>query len=152
MKGELDGANDHGRIWLLKLQPLLPAQCQLDGFDISPALFPPPDKRSSMSFYTHNALAPFPERFLGKYDVVHVRLLVFVLAADQWTVVLQSLAHLLSAYIQLAVHETMRVLILEWQQSREAISCGKTPIIRVRERERLHRAQARGVLKSRWSC
>ena len=89
----------------MKLQPLLPAQCQLDGFDISPALFPPPAKLSSMSFYTHNALAPFPERFVGKYDIVHVRLLVFVLASDQWTVVLQSVAQLLSAYIQLAVQD-----------------------------------------------
>ena len=68
-----------GRIWLIDLSRSLPG-AQLDGFDISSAHFPPQHELpQNVHLHTHDALQPVPERFLGKYDIVHVgRINLFV--------------------------------------------------------------------------
>ncbi|KAF3397570.1 hypothetical protein DPV78_007261, partial [Talaromyces pinophilus] len=67
-------------IWLVNLaQELLPnhvaTRLELDGFDINLAQCPPQESMPScLNFYTWDALNEPESTFIGKYDVVHVRL------------------------------------------------------------------------------
>ncbi|KAF7714786.1 Methyltransferase [Penicillium ucsense] len=82
--------------WLREVAKTLPATCQLDGFDVSDALF---DGRLSqvqnISFHLHNILRPFPENLVGKYDIVNVRLLAVALSSDEWVPAVRNLIALL---------------------------------------------------------
>ncbi|KJZ70451.1 hypothetical protein HIM_10153 [Hirsutella minnesotensis 3608] len=83
-------------VWLEDLAAELPAASQLDGYDFDTSKF-----RSSQKLPTNvklqfgNVLEPFPEAIHGKYDVVHARLLLFALKADQWDIAAANLKTLL---------------------------------------------------------
>ena len=53
---------------------------QLVGFDISSAQFT--EKDPDIDFVVHDILTPFPLEFHGKFDLVHVRLLVCALRQE----------------------------------------------------------------------
>ncbi|RMY72366.1 hypothetical protein D0863_04554 [Hortaea werneckii] len=63
------------------------------GFDISPEQFPPDPDRKGIGFRVLDILKPPPEEEKGKYDVVHVRLLVCGLKATDW---LHAAEHILA--------------------------------------------------------
>lgn len=87
----------HCRIWLYDVAQCLPAGSQLDGFDISSSQFPDPATiPKNMTFREQDLLQPFPEEFLGKYDVVHIRLMCFALNGDEWGQAVKRLVALLS--------------------------------------------------------
>ena len=87
------------RIWLIELSRDLSDTVTLDGFDISPAQYPPRALLPKLiNLHTHTALAPFPQEFLGKYDVVNLRFLITVLDRDRFGTLLGSLTSLLSKY------------------------------------------------------
>lgn len=68
----------------------------LDGFDMDNTKFLDPSSLGkNVSFYVQNVLEPFPQNFLGKYDMVHVRLLMYGLKEGEWAPVLQNLVTLL---------------------------------------------------------
>ncbi|GLI77748.1 hypothetical protein PoHVEF18_006042 [Penicillium ochrochloron] len=98
-------------IWLQELANVLPSSCQLDGFDISDALLP--DKSSlpeNITFYLQNLLQPFPEQFIGKYDVVNVRVMVVALSSNEWEPAVRNLMTLLRPgghlqWVDCAAHE-----------------------------------------------
>ncbi|KAF7712279.1 Uncharacterized protein PECH_008963 [Penicillium ucsense] len=83
-------------IWLRDLSREVPSSCQPHGFDISAAMFPdrqilPPN----VTLFEQDMLQPFPEQFLGHYDVVHVRLMIVALSSDHWAMGVQNLMTLL---------------------------------------------------------
>ncbi|KAI0870890.1 S-adenosyl-L-methionine-dependent methyltransferase [Hypoxylon argillaceum] len=91
--------------FLLRLQPTVP-DAFLEGFDISPALFP---SRSTLpprvSLAVLDLKQPFPENMHGKYDLVHLRILVAAMRPGDW---------------EPAVRNTMRILrpggYLQWEE------------------------------------
>ena len=87
------------RIWLLDVSSKLPASAKLDGFDISPAQYPPrPLWPANVQLYTHNAFMPFPKEFLGKYDLVNLRDLSTVVTSASIKPLIMNLLDLLSEY------------------------------------------------------
>ncbi|THV43789.1 hypothetical protein BGAL_0923g00010 [Botrytis galanthina] len=84
------------RVWLRDLSGILPETCQLHGFDISDIMFP--DRAAipaNITLYEHNLLHAFPGEFIGKYDVVNVRLMIVALSFDQWEPAVRNLITLL---------------------------------------------------------
>ncbi|KAI2790288.1 hypothetical protein POX_d05797 [Penicillium oxalicum] len=82
--------------WLRELAAVVPETCQLDGFDISDDLFYKSlTQRTNLSFHLQNVLQPFPEEFVGKYDVVNVRLLAVALSSNEWPTAVRNVVALL---------------------------------------------------------
>ena len=87
------------RIWLIELSRGLSETVKLDGFDISPAQYPPRALLPNIvNLHTHNAFTSFPQEFLGSYDVVNLRFLITVLERDRFDSLLGNLTALLSKY------------------------------------------------------
>ncbi|KAI0124803.1 S-adenosyl-L-methionine-dependent methyltransferase [Xylariales sp. AK1849] len=83
-------------VWLRGLAEQLPPSSRLDGYDFDISKFPPEKTlphNTRLSF--GNILEPFPSELHGKYDVVHVRLLMFGLKTDQWDFACRNLTTLL---------------------------------------------------------
>ncbi|KAJ5460839.1 Methyltransferase type 12 [Penicillium daleae] len=84
-----------------------PSSLDLHGFDISPAQFPTgheivvPEK-TRIALSVHDALQPYPAEHLGRYDLVHIRLLTAGLKQGDYTVVLKNARDLLkpTGYLQ----------------------------------------------------
>ncbi|KAM0148651.1 hypothetical protein ACHAPG_009887 [Botrytis cinerea] len=99
-------------IWLRDLSEILSQTCQLHGFDISDTTFPSRAAiPANITLYEHNLLDAFPEEFIGKYDVVNVRLMIVALSFNQWEPAVRTLITLLrpGVYLQwadCAGHET----------------------------------------------
>ncbi|KAI1810827.1 hypothetical protein GGS20DRAFT_579569 [Poronia punctata] len=67
-------------IWLREIAKTLPAESELIGVDLDTSKFPPADSLpSNITLRTANMHEPFPEEMLGKFDVVHIRLIIFAL-------------------------------------------------------------------------
>jgi 4-hydroxy-2-oxoheptanedioate aldolase len=88
--------------WLIDLESRLRAQGESNkttfhGFDISDLQFPTlsGDQHSRFNFSVHDVRKPFPEEHIGKYDLVHLRLLVWALPADDVDAVVANLTALL---------------------------------------------------------
>ncbi|KAG0158081.1 hypothetical protein PDIDSM_5594 [Penicillium digitatum] len=98
-------------IWLRELAAVLPGTCQLDGFDLSDVMFPGKNARpENITFHHQNFLEPFPDEYLGAYDVVNVRLMVVALSYDEWEPAVRNLMTLLKPgghfqWIDCAIHE-----------------------------------------------
>jgi SAM-dependent methyltransferase len=72
-------------IWLTDLADSLPPSSRLDGFDFDISKFPPQESlKSNVHLDYLNILEPFPDKLKGTYDLVHVRLVMFGLKADEW--------------------------------------------------------------------
>ncbi|PHH68916.1 hypothetical protein CDD82_188 [Ophiocordyceps australis] len=83
-------------IWLQSIAKDLPSDAQLDGYDISSTVFPKaPWQPANMRLIEANALEPFDDEVLGSYDVVHVRLMAYCLAREQWQLLARNLVPLL---------------------------------------------------------
>lgn len=83
-------------IWLRELAAEFPENSRFDGFDVDESKFLPPQRRPSNVTLSHgDVLKPFPEDLLGTYDLVHVRLLMFALKADEWALAAANLRTLL---------------------------------------------------------
>ncbi|RDW58235.1 hypothetical protein BP6252_13646 [Coleophoma cylindrospora] len=68
---------------------------EYSGFDISASHFPP-TYPSNFHYEIQDILKPFPEALRGKYDLVHVRLLVAALPQGSMKTVVENLTSLLS--------------------------------------------------------
>ncbi|KAI1170960.1 S-adenosyl-L-methionine-dependent methyltransferase [Nemania sp. FL0916] len=90
-------------VWLMDLSSRLPASARLDGLDVSlEATTPTEWLPSNVSFREWDIKQEPPEDLVGQYDIVHVRLLIFVLLDDEIPSVLQRLMKLLKpgGYLQ----------------------------------------------------
>ena len=65
------------------------------GFDISSAKFRISDE-TGVEFVTHDMTTPFPPEYHGKFDVVHLRLLVVAIREDDVSSVVENVMQLLS--------------------------------------------------------
>ncbi|OCL03276.1 hypothetical protein AOQ84DRAFT_326187 [Glonium stellatum] len=82
--------------WLVQLRERLPVSSVLDGFDITNAQFPPQDTLpDTVKLNVHDMREPFPQDFLGSYDIVHVRLIMYALKGDEWAKTVKNLVTLL---------------------------------------------------------
>ena len=82
--------------WLVDLGTQLPPTSTLAGFDISADIFPPADKRpGNLTLEIHNAIEPFPEEYLGTFDVVHARLLTYGVKKGEWQIIARNIFALL---------------------------------------------------------
>ncbi|KAG4437423.1 hypothetical protein IFR05_007105 [Cadophora sp. M221] len=95
-------------VWLQDLSTILSKSLtsanqprQYIGFDISREFFPK-DRPSDFSYVQHNVLRPFPDEHIGKYNLVHVRLLIAALKEDEIPIALENVVELLApgGYIQ----------------------------------------------------
>ncbi|KAJ5619785.1 hypothetical protein N7510_003769 [Penicillium lagena] len=83
------------------LHPIIKQQdhmriADLDGFDLSDAMFPCKNALpENITFHQQNLLEPFPDEYLGKYDVVNVRVMVVALSSDEWEPAVRNLMTLL---------------------------------------------------------
>jgi SAM-dependent methyltransferase len=84
-------------IWSLSLSQNLTAGCRIEASDISLAQAPPePWWPSNVSFRTLDVFEdPLPEEHVGCYDVIHIRLFVFVIASGNPLPLLKNLIRLL---------------------------------------------------------
>ncbi|KAI0419308.1 S-adenosyl-L-methionine-dependent methyltransferase [Xylaria grammica] len=90
-------------IWLTDMSTRLPPTTQLDGLDISLKSTPPGQwLPPNVTFRLWDVKQAVPEDLVEKYDVVHVRLLIFVLRDDEIPVVLQNIMSLIKpgGYLQ----------------------------------------------------
>ncbi|KAI0096805.1 S-adenosyl-L-methionine-dependent methyltransferase [Nemania sp. FL0031] len=88
--------------FLLRLRTSYP-DAILDGSDISTALYPPKESLPrNVTLTVLDAKQPFPEDLHGKYDLVHVRLLVAAMLPEEWDTVVRNLCLLLKpgGYLQ----------------------------------------------------
>lgn len=82
-------------IWLSEVASALP-ESTCHGFDISPKMFPSEDQRpDNMQLHTADIRTPFEERWIGFFDVVHVRLIEAAMKKETWAPVLRNLVTLL---------------------------------------------------------
>lgn len=85
-----------GTAIFLKTIQLQYSDAVLEGFDISSELFPPQETLSSnISLGVLDMKQPFPPEMHGKYDLVHVRMLVTAMLPDEWDPTVRNLATLL---------------------------------------------------------
>ncbi|KAI1018439.1 hypothetical protein LB503_005563 [Fusarium chuoi] len=83
-------------IFLKEIAPKLPAEAQLDGFDIDTRKFyDPASLPENVKLQYGNVLEPFPKEYLGTYDLVHVKLLYAALKKDDWLQAVKNLKTLL---------------------------------------------------------
>jgi hypothetical protein len=87
-----------GRVWLQDVSDSLRGTEEprlFHGFDISDAQFPAVQDQG-FKFTVHDALQPFPPGEHGRYDLVHVRLLIAALKEDEYARAAANLLSLLS--------------------------------------------------------
>ncbi|RYC55499.1 hypothetical protein CHU98_g10712 [Xylaria longipes] len=83
-------------VWLMDLSARLPATVQLEGLDVSlEATTPREWLPSNVSYREWDIKQEPPEDLAGQYDIVHIRLLIFVLLDDEIPAVLPKLLKLL---------------------------------------------------------
>lgn len=99
-------------VWLRDVSETLQHSCPakeprlFHGFDISDAQFPAAWD-DGFKFTVHDVLQPFPPAEHGRYDLVHVRLLIAALKEEQYARAASNLLALLSTPLVLAqIHET----------------------------------------------
>lgn len=84
------------RIWILDVSRQLKS-AHLDGFDISPDQFPQEYcLPASVALQTLDIFSDVPEEFVGKYDIVNVRLFLIVVRNDDPRPILKNLISMLS--------------------------------------------------------
>jgi hypothetical protein len=97
-------ADDGKRIWLVEAAQTLHNRhprrnLSFHGFDISPAQFPFSSlkaPRHNIQLTVHDILQPFPKEHWGRYDLVHVRLLVGAMKEVDYPRAVRNLYDLLS--------------------------------------------------------
>ncbi|MCJ1377998.1 hypothetical protein MMC17_001094 [Xylographa soralifera] len=91
-------------MWPIEVSKTLPPSTQLDGFDISGDRFPPAEwLPTNVRLSTADAFAPVPVHLVGKYDVVHLRMMVIVVKGqDDLETLMKNLVLLLKpgGYLQ----------------------------------------------------
>ncbi|RYC57960.1 hypothetical protein CHU98_g8252 [Xylaria longipes] len=114
--------------FLLCLQPRYP-QASMEGFDLSSALYPSPTTLPpNISLGELDVKQPFPEHMHGKYDLVHIRMLVLAMLPEEWEPVVRNLATLLKpgGYLQWEECEHSNA---EWLKSTPEASIEKSKYI-----------------------
>ncbi|KAI0971599.1 hypothetical protein F4678DRAFT_433473 [Xylaria arbuscula] len=110
----------------------------LDGFDLSPELFPPQGTLSSkISLWVLDIKKPFPEHMHGQFDLVHVRLLVAAMRPEDWEPAVRNFSSILrpGGYLQ---WEECDFLGAEWLPGNPGASVDKMKHLGYTFRAALH--------------
>lgn len=87
-------------IWLKDVSKVLDPEPQspvyYHGFDISSQQFP--KMQENIQFSVHDITKPFPEEHLGRYDLVHVRLLVAAIDESDYKLAVANIDAILSMF------------------------------------------------------
>ena len=84
-------------IWLQELAEQLPPTTKLYGFDNSPEQFPAEDWRPpNMTLEARDCFEPFPQQYIGTFDVVHIRFFRCIVKNNDPEPLLRNLMTLLS--------------------------------------------------------
>lgn len=81
--------------FLLDLAKELPESAELFGFDISNALFPRGELPPNVRLHVCDAKKPFPVEFHGRFDAVHLRLMIPAMDDGDWKLVTENVYSLL---------------------------------------------------------
>ncbi|KAI1148034.1 hypothetical protein F4825DRAFT_435267 [Nemania diffusa] len=114
--------------FLLSIQPTYP-EATLEGYDISSDLYPPPAALpQNLTLGELDLKQPFPENMHGKYDLVHVRMLILAMLPEDWEPVVRNLTTLLKpgGYLQWEECEHVNA---EWCQGKPDSSIEKSKYI-----------------------
>ncbi|KAH2021349.1 hypothetical protein KXV43_002259 [Aspergillus fumigatus] len=90
-------------IWLLDLACELPEPAVLDGLDIDLSKAPPAQwLPNNVTVHNWDILSPVPEHLVGRYDIVHLRLLILVVEHSDPVPIIQNAYRMLKpgGYIQ----------------------------------------------------
>ncbi|MCJ1376899.1 hypothetical protein MMC20_008144 [Loxospora ochrophaea] len=122
-----DVATGNG-VWLLDLARSLPPTVQLDGFDISLDQCPPePWLPRNIQLHTWDVFTDPPPKFVGAFDVVHVRLITLVIKDNNPCRVISNLCKLLKpgGYLQWDEVDTLGSYVesVDPSVSTDAINC-----------------------------
>ena len=84
-------------IWAMELATKLSETAVIDGYDFDVTKFPDSNILPvNVTLQWADIFKPFPLEAIGKYDVVHVRFLVFALKKDDWILAVKNLTKLLA--------------------------------------------------------
>lgn len=85
-------------IWLKDVSKVLDPESQspvyYHGFDISSQQFP--KEEENIQFSVHDITKPFPAEHLGRYDLVHVRLLIAAIDESDYKLAIANINAILS--------------------------------------------------------
>ncbi|KJX95394.1 UMTA methyltransferase family protein [Zymoseptoria brevis] len=113
-------------IWSLSLSQNLPPGCRIEASDISLAQAPPqPWWPTNVAFRTLDVFEDtLPDELVGRYDVIHIRLFVFVIASGNPIPLLKNLMTLLKpgGWLQWQEYDNNEVRTLVAQPGQEAIA------------------------------
>lgn len=90
-------------LFLLDIAKDLPKPSHFTGFDITDAHFPTKDIPDNVKFHQHDMRTPFPEEYLGKFDLVCLRLVQLGLRGEEWDLAVKQLTILLSRSTQIDI-------------------------------------------------
>ncbi|KAK4082749.1 uncharacterized protein Triagg1_1639 [Trichoderma aggressivum f. europaeum] len=83
-------------IWLRDLATKLPSNARLDGYDYDASKFTQASQLpDNVRLFPGDILKPFHEQLREQYDVIHVRMLLLGLKADQWAEAARNIKTLL---------------------------------------------------------
>lgn len=92
----------------MDLAPQLPPSTELDGFDIDLTQAPPPEwLPQNLQLQKLDIFGDIPEELIGKYDIVHMQLFIFIVKEDP-APLLQTLIKLLSKFVRPVLPYTCR--------------------------------------------
>ena len=75
------------------------------GFDINPDKFTK-GPQPGVQFVLHDITKPFPDEYREKFDLVHVRLLVYAVAASKLAAVVQNIVQILRRFCFYAIRNS----------------------------------------------
>ncbi|KAF8860884.1 S-adenosyl-L-methionine-dependent methyltransferase [Acephala macrosclerotiorum] len=82
-------------IFLLDIANDFPPSVQFHGFDITDVHFPGEEVPQNVKFHQHDMREPFPDEFVGQFDLVSLRLVVLGLRGNEWELAMTNLIALL---------------------------------------------------------
>lgn len=102
---------------MIDLAKEVPATCQLDGFDISPDLFPSRDGLpENVKLHIADAKAAVDPKYSGKFDVINIRYLTGGMKLDDWQTVLHNMYKILKPGGRLQWLEPNLLQACHWTQ------------------------------------
>jgi len=88
---------NYSSIWLLDLAKSLPPSTRLEGFDIASSSYPPEEwLPSNIKLALWNVFDEPPDYLYGRFDVVHIRLFLVVIDANDPSSILRHCLKILS--------------------------------------------------------
>jgi predicted TPR repeat methyltransferase len=98
-------------IWLKELSERLSPKAEdgvertYTGFDISSAMFPPTDEGGPTKFVAQDILAPVPEEYIEKFDLLHIKMLCFAIKIVDYPIMMENLVKMISeSFVPLGIH------------------------------------------------